>query len=503
MSVKIRLARPAVIVVKGGPELRDWRESLKAPVPGAKYSGKHVSNGGWWDGTIQPGEAQYLGGNTWEMKFGRGLLDEIRDAFPDAPVSLDYDPAVVPWPDSLDHFDLPFTLYDYQRESLDELFERRWGRIALATNAGKGAIIGLAAASAARAGLPAVILSDEIAVFNALKEEIEKWAGVSPNLVEAGRDDPPPAEGVTLAMVPTLHGRIKEPDSGTPHHRRGDWIDWLEAQGMALLDEADRATADRWHEILGHLENTDYRAGFSGSFDAAAEESELDELKMLERIGPVLTEVKNEDLVEREISAKPVVHLHRYMQDLPKPRPGRWFDKSGPARRRWAYEEGVVYNEDRHALVQKLIEPDVPNCVIVERIDHGLDLAEYLDEAEFLYGEHSKEERDRTLTRFRDGEFRTLIATRIFDRGTNRLGAVVNLIFASGEGSKVQTLQRVGRGLRKEKDFLYLHDIIDTPPPGHTSKIDPYQYFVNSGRKRIQLYNTENFEIKMIDHARP
>jgi superfamily II DNA or RNA helicase len=74
-----------------------------------------------------------------------------------------------------------------------------------------------------------------------------------------------------------------------------------------------------------------------------------------------------------------------------------------------------------------------------------------------------KEERISVLDDFQAGRVRVIVVTKILDRGTNRLGHTDDLIFASGEGSTTQTLQRIGRGLRRGggKEFLRLVDIVD------------------------------------------
>ena len=75
----------------------------------------------------------------------------------------------------------------------------------------------------------------------------------------------------------------------------------------------------------------------------------------------------------------------------------------------------------------------------------------------------------------------------ILDRGTNRLGHAIDIIFASGEGSSRQSLQRIGRGLRRTggKEFLRLLDVIDQ---GH-------RYLHVAAKKRITLYHAEGFEV--------
>lgn len=505
--MKAVMPNPSTLQITGGTALRRWRENQKVWVSSAPHVPAFKK--GYWDGYRRPGSMKSLGRKGGEkisrLTVERGFLERVKEAFPDLEIQRDYYP-----PPDLSDLELAakkFPIekfsgkYDYQRDALEMIFTRYWGRLALATNAGKGAVIAVAAGIAAEANINALILADEIAVFDALSEEIEKWAGIEPAKVESGRDDPPKGEPVVLAMVPTLTRRLgKEKKKSKRHDRAGEWCQWLSQVGMVLLDEADRATADSWTAILDRMPNTYFRIGFSGSFDT---HDELDMMKQELLMGPILERVKNIELVERGISAKPHVELWRYEQDITDlPPHGEWWDMSGPERRRYAYEAGVMRNDHRHQLIFDMLHGDEQNAIVVNRVEHGEILAEIIPDSVFLFGGDSKEVRREELQRFRNEEFQNLITTKILDRGTNLLGKAVGLIFASGEGSQTQTLQRVGRGLRRGdgKEYLFLKDIIDVPPPWEgEDKRKPYKYFKNAARKRIALYNDEGFEVSIVD----
>ena len=406
-------------------------------------------------------------------------------------------------------------LYDYQLLALRDITHWRWGRIALATNAGKGAIIGLAASLGVYAGQRVLILADEVSVFDALQGEIEKWADVTPDVVKAGVSEMPDS-AMVLAMVPTLARRIKKPskkvldkmdarERARGAKKRRAWRAWLGTFGMVLLDEADRATAAGWQRILTQTKNADFRVGFSGSFGRAGA---LAERKEQEAMGPVLRRVTNMELVERDISARPTVHLHPFRQDyLSVPfSNGYWYREMAPASRRaWAMEHFVTRNTARHQRIADLIRDEGgPATVVVEYRDHGEALAAYLTgagiDAEYLHGDVDPSARREALGRYLRGEISTLVVTRILDRGSNMLGTTRTLIFASGAGSPTQTVQRVGRGLRRAggKERVSIHDIIDLPPVDHIrEKPDPYAYLDRGARKRLTVYEAEGFDVRL------
>jgi len=162
---------------------------------------------------------------------------------------------------------------------------------------------------------------------------------------------------------------------------------------------------------------------------------------------------------------------------------------SGPDRRLTVYEQLVVYNDARHRFIASLLPRDVPAVVVVNRVDHGRELLQWLPSSVYLSGDSSKTERARVLEEFNAGAFNCLIVTKIMDRGTNELGRAVALMFVSGEGSTRQTLQRVGRGLRRTdgKEYLQLIDIMDTG----------WGYLRRAARARLKLYNAQGFAINI------
>lgn len=434
-----------------------------------------------WDGYIRPG--------TWtrdgKLALGRGLLERVLQ---DLKATITVPPPTSP-SISLDaQAPILAELRDYQREALQTILTKRWGCIALATNAGKGAIIALAAKAISSAG-QVLICCDEISVFQALEEEIFKWAHLRPAIISAGRYAPPGLdEGpIVLAMIPTLyrriHQKVTDGDKVT-YACRPVWKEWLEGINAVFLDEADKVTSSSWQWVLKYLPNTHFRIGTSGTFPT---EETVDELTIHESIGPIRQQIKNIDLVERGISARPTVEMCPYEHYISKPKD--WKEMSGPEKRLYIYEQGVVLNEERHEYIKGLLEPGVSNAVVVNYLNHGRELARVLPDSQFISGDDSLEVRQTALERFKSGEIKTLIVSKILDRGTNDLGHAVGLIFASAQGSDRQTLQRIGRGLRRTdgKRFLFLKDIVDR---GH-------RYFETASVRRVELYNAEGFAIRI------
>lgn len=483
--MKVYLPVPSIMAVVGDEDLREWRESLRRPVEGAKYTKAYKR--GSWDGYKRPGRLTTEDyGYKWVA--GRGLLHRFMEDHPGTEIERDFELMPEPdWDEAREKYRWD-DFRDYQRQTIRDIWSEQWGRVGIATGGGKGLIIGVTAAMARDVGLKTLILADEISVFEALREEIETWGHVEPALVEAGREQPPANAPITLGMVPTLSNRVE----------RQEWEDWLETIDIGFLDEADRATADSWQDVTYKMTHNHIRVGFSGSFDTS---DPVDQMQQEEMMGPMLVEIKNEELIERDISAKPHVELHRFPHQFhTTPDPSVWYDWSGPKCRRWTYENYVINNDKRNDLVADLLHPTKQNAIVVERIEHGEVLEERLPNSFFMHGDHSKSERDEILKKFKNLEIQNLIATKLINRGTNRVRDARRMIIASGEGSRTAQLQKLGRVLRKAegKEQVVIKDIIDVPtydPPD----VNPGKYFKRASRKRVRVYHDENFTTEVVE----
>lgn len=480
------------VILSGDAALRDWREQHRQKVPGHEYTPQFKR--GRWDGTWVPGPWCRESGLRIEFRVSRGLLPRLTNDFGgtwDHTLATEDDLAEF-------HEAFPRTaeLRDYQLNALDAVLVNGWGRIAFATNAGKGAIIALLSAYAVRRELPVLILCDEVAVFDALQGEVAEWGELEPALVKRGVTDPPTDSLCTLAMVPTLARRLAE---DSPNGKA--WRKWASTMQMVLLDEADKATADTWRLVLSNTPHTLWRAGFSGTFGRTL----YHDLVFEELMGPVLARVQNEEMVRRGVSARPELEVHPFDVTAALgglPRGDEWWRSEPAARRRWTYEAGIVNNTARHVFVSSLVRPDTPTAIIVNRVDHGQALADAIPGAVFLDGSKTETERLTALEAFQRRELLVLVVTKILDRGTNRLGNAEDLIFASSEGSSTQVLQRMGRGLRRGggKAKLRLVDIVDTVDTRGRDKryANAGSYFANAARRRLYVYATEKFEVRVV-----
>ena len=477
----------AELIITGPVALQEWREKYRQKVPGYQFTPQFK----WhkWDGTWAPGKFCRETETGWELRCSRGLLRRIMTDFE---IGVAFQVARLAEIESFLAGRPEFTqLRDFQVRVFHRVLAEGWGRVAFATNAGKGAVMAELAAFGAWRGDPVLIMCDELSVFDALLGELKQWGKFKINLINSGVKRAP-VGGVSLAMVQTLARRIK--DAGN-----APWIEYLKSVRMLLLDEADKSDAASWGKILAHCKNTDWRAGFSGTF--ATDETNLyKSLVMDELTGPTVDNVHNMELVDRGISARPTIEI--YGHDVTPALgilPAEWFDLEPAARRALAYQRCITYSETRHQFIASLVRPDTRTVIIVDKIDHGLSMTATVPGAVFLDGSAAEGERNSVLDDFTAGTTLVLVVTKILDRGSNRLGHAADIIFASSEGSSTQVLQRIGRGLRRGggKDSIRIVDVIDRvrSQRGDKKTANAGAFFTSAGRRRLEVYAHEGFDV--------
>ena len=127
-------------------------------------------------------------------------------------------------------------------------------------------------------------------------------------------------------------------------------------------------------------------------------------------------------------------------------------------------DEYIVHNAERNDAIIRLAEKcrlNGPTCIIVDRTEHGLILAQALRRP-FVYGGTAKREREDAWRRFRGGELDCVIVSKIGDEGLD-LPNIRFLILAAGGKAQHRQIQRLGRGMRASegKTHLIAFDFFD------------------------------------------
>jgi len=190
--------------------------------------------------------------------------------------------------------------------------------------------------------------------------------------------------------------------------------------------------------------------------------------------GEIFHELKADTLIENKVIVKPEITFVK---------------NENPKTLDWpsAQEYAIVQNYERNNIIKKIVEEhNLPTLILVKIITHGEYIEQIIPDSFFVNGSHSIEERIEAIEKFSTGEIKTLIASNIFNEGIS-INAIRVLIIASGGKSDIETVQKIGRALRKDegKDKAIVYDFED----------DGNIYTQRHSKKRKKIYEQIGFEI--------
>ncbi len=262
--------------------------------------------------------------------------------------------------------------------------------------------------------------------------------------------------------------------------------EFLSSVSVMIADEAHHTSSETWYNSLMSCENAMYRVALTGSID---KENKMLWQRMQGVFGQITARTSNETLITLGHSAKPTIKI------FPIKAPT---DIENVDNYATAYEKGIVENDYRNLLIAKLAkmwyDKDKGVLIIVNRIEHGNRLSELLESLEvshyFIHGDLDIDLREQQLQNMRDGKLKVMISTSIVDEGVD-ISGIDALILGAGGKSLRQTLQRVGRALRKKKQGENTCQVFDFKDMTH-------RFLLSHSDQRRQIYVDENFEIQDI-----
>lgn len=109
-----------------------------------------------------------------------------------------------------------------------------------------------------------------------------------------------------------------------------------------------------------------------------------------------------------------------------------------------------------------------------------------------LSGDNSKQERQDALKRLENGDLRLLLATKIFEKGVNIpvLDGAINL---KGEGTKIGTLQSLGRILRGGNKKIYIDFIDQQNPKAEGVSYQRYSMYTKQNLLPVRILSVGDF----------
>jgi len=215
----------------------------------------------------------------------------------------------------------------------------------------------------------------------------------------------------------------------------------LERSGGLMVDEAHVLPAESFWAVAMKC-RAHWRIGLSGTPLARGDRRSL---LTVAALGPVIYRIRPDVLIKAGILSRPKIRLRKIAHHDIKG--NLW-----PA----VYRECIVGSAARNrAVVEDVRRARKPCLVFVKEIDHGRLLEKLILRAglraEFVWGTDSTEERKAAIRRLARGDADVLVASVVFNEGVD-IPELRSVVVASGGKSVIAALQRIGRGMRVQKD---------------------------------------------------
>ena len=166
------------------------------------------------------------------------------------------------------------------------------------------------------------------------------------------------------------------------------------------------------------------------------------QLKIFGSVGPLMSDIKVEDLVDGGYLAAPRFYIFQAPSSVIS-RSEDW---------QTIYKTGIVKNEERNNIIaaaaRKFQEENRTVFVSVTQIAHGRTIARLIPGSRFVSS--ATKTRSKDIEEFRNGKYNCLVSTLL--REGSDIPAIDALIYASGMKSEVSTIQVIGRALRVKRD---------------------------------------------------
>lgn len=342
--------------------------------------------------------------------------------------------------------DLPAHAWKHQRDIIDTLLSNYRGLAGSPTASGKSTSISFIINKFLDKNV--LIVVPKITLVRNVAQDIEKVCGIEVGRIGGGKEE---WKNITVSTAKSLS-----------LYADSKYKDILQDMDVLIFDEVHNYSNKTGEIISNACPNTTYRFGLSATLNL----ENGSELVLEGIVGPKVIVVPDPVMVDLDVIHRPEMYFiqvpsPKLKLDIPK-----GMDKPP---RDDVYTQGLVEYKLRNNLVVEVLktflEQEKRGCalILVERCNHGhmlVDLCKKEDiDIEFIWGNTPAEHRFEVLDKFKSGELKCLIASSILNEGEDLplLELVINAGGGSGERGIVQ---KVGRGLRKDKTETKLRALI-------------------------------------------
>jgi len=358
--------------------------------------------------------------------------------------------------------DVPFALYKFQTDAVEELIKNRWGIVEIGTGGGKTVI---AAEAIRKVKLKTLFLIDNKDLLLQTKKEYETMLGVKCGIVGMGYrewDNP-----IVLATIQTISKYVKE------------FALKLAEFPCVVYDEVHIIASKSFETVSKYLINTKYRFGFS----ATAKRDDGNDNIIYAHTGTVVYKRRAQDLIKDNVLVDPTAIFYNYGSKIVVS--DNWQNE---------YADGIVDSKLRNETIKKIAEDFLAKgkqvMILTKMIRHGEWFKNNIKGADLIYGRTGDDVRVDILDSFKSGKLKCLVGNlKIFNKGINIKNLDV-LINAAGNAGDVLTVQTIGRVLRKNKGKIEAYYI---------DFMDAGEYLKKHSLSRIAALKAEDYNVNIKD----
>jgi superfamily II DNA or RNA helicase len=413
---------------------------------------------GRWDGSVS---MFGLGGNGYLSQLEKCLeilanlgidVDELEDERTTSkisftPVTENYwaDQGKV-WPKGHQQEGQPIMLRDYQVDAINTFLTNTQALQEIATGAGKTITTATLSQLAEKYGRTITIVPNKSLVEQTEEDFIS--VGLDVGVYYGDRKDLNKTHTIcTWQSLNILDKKSKNWDADIAI----TLAEFLDGVKTVIVDEVHMAKADVLKNLLTqNLCNAPIRWGLTGTVPKGEFEAE----PIFASIGPVVGGIKAHELQEKGVLSNCHVNVVQLI-DLPEFK---------------TYQEELKYlvtDKTRMQYISKLIKgiADSGNTlVLVNRIDSGKFLIDYLEDAVFVSGEVKTKDRKEEYDEIKTSTNKIIVATYGVAAVGINIPRIFNLVLLEPGKSFVRVIQSIGRGIRKaeDKDFVQIWDVTST-----------------------------------------
>ncbi len=359
-------------------------------------------------------------------------------------------------------------LREYQLDSVHAVWKRTRGILWLPTGAGKTTIAVACVHSIPGNWLFCVNQTD---LVMQAAERYEAVLGEKAGIIGDTVWKPDPNRRFTAATMQTLHARIMKPEVQA----------YLKTIDGLIVDEAHTLPAGTFWRTASLMPNAYWRVGLSGTPLARSDSRSV---LVIAGLGDIIHRVEPQLLIDLGFLSRPDIKMMQLRQKVAEP------EISYPEFRR----KYVIDSKARNAAVMEAVDKvDKPALVFFNEIRHGKILRKLCEsrhwETAFVDGKDETAVRRSLIKQLEAGRKEVIVCSNVFTTGVD-IPSLRGGVNAAGGKSPIQTLQRLGRGLRVV-DGKNSFDWWDMADSGH-------RYFNTHTEERINAYKIEGYPVQFV-----